>query len=55
VQYSQDAEAAAASAAEGETAAADTAEAEEVSMEEVLGKGSRRAAAAEEALETPRA
>jgi small subunit ribosomal protein S2 len=47
VQYSPDAEAAAASPEEGETAAApeETGEAEEVSMEEVLGKGGRRAAA----------
>jgi predicted transcriptional regulator len=47
VQYSQDAEAAAASPEEGEAAAApgETSEPEEVSMEEVLGKGGRRAAA----------
>src|ERR1022692_2532218 len=47
VQYSPDAEAAAASPEEGEAAAApeETGEAEEVSMEEVLGKGGRRAAA----------
>ena len=55
VQYSESAEAGAASAGEGETAAVETAEAEEVSMEEVLGKGARRAAAAEEAIETPSA
>jgi small subunit ribosomal protein S2 len=48
VQYSEDAEAQAASPAEGEETAAvseDTSDAEEVSMEEVLGKGGRRAAA----------
>jgi len=47
VQYSADAEAAAASPEESEVAAApeETGEAEEVSMEEVLGKGGRRAAA----------
>jgi small subunit ribosomal protein S2 len=47
VQYSQDAEAAAASPEDGETASApgETSEPEEVSMEEVLGKSGRRAAA----------
>ena len=50
--------AAAASSAEGETAAepaADAAETEEVSMEDVLGKPTRRVAAAEEVIETPSA
>jgi len=50
--------AAAASAAEGEAAAepaADAAETEEVSMEDVLGKPTRRVAAAEEVIETPSA
>jgi small subunit ribosomal protein S2 len=51
-QRSQDAEAAAASASE---VAESAAEAEEVSMEEVLGKGARRAAAAEDVVETPSA
>jgi len=51
-QHSQDAEAAAASAGDGDTAAAET---EEVSMEEVLGKGARRAASVEEVVETPSA
>jgi small subunit ribosomal protein S2 len=50
IQYSESAQAGAASSAEGEEGAApaaEAAEAEEVSMEEVLGKGGRRAAAAE--------
>jgi len=50
--------AAAASSAEGETAAepaADAADTEEVSMEDVLGKPTRRVAAAEEVIETPSA
>jgi len=56
VQYSEGAEAAAASAAEtGSAPGLDAAELEEVSMEEVLGKGARRAAAAEETIETPSA
>jgi small subunit ribosomal protein S2 len=55
VQRSQDAEAAAAGAPEGEAAAGPAAETEEVSMEEVLGKPVRRAAEAEEAIETPSA
>ena len=55
VQYSEGAEAAAASGGEGETAAAEGTEADEVSMEEVLGKGARRTASAEEAIETPSA
>jgi small subunit ribosomal protein S2 len=54
-QQSQDAEAAAASAPEGEAAAEPSPETEEVSMEEVLGKPVRRAAAPEEAIETPSA
>ena len=55
VQYSEAAEAAAASTGEGE-AVAETAEAEDVSMEDVLGKGARRTvAAAEETVETPSA
>ena len=48
VQYSQDAEAAAASPEEGEgfpEPPAETSDFEEVSMEEVLGKGGRRASA----------
>jgi small subunit ribosomal protein S2 len=52
VQYSEGAEAAAAGA-EGEAAPA--AEAEDVSMEDVLGKGARRTASTEEAIETPSA
>jgi small subunit ribosomal protein S2 len=55
VQYSEGAEAGAATEAEGETAAAESAEADDVSMEEVLGKGARRTASAEEAIETPSA
>ena len=55
VQYSEGAEAAAATEGEGETAAAEGTDADEVSMEEVLGKGARRTASAEEALETPSA
>jgi small subunit ribosomal protein S2 len=55
VQYSEGAEAIAATEGEGETAASESAEAEEVSMEEVLGKGARRTAAAEETIETPSA
>jgi small subunit ribosomal protein S2 len=55
VQHSQDAEAAAASAPEGAVAGEPAAETEEVSMEEVLGKPVRRAAEAEEAIETPSA
>jgi small subunit ribosomal protein S2 len=55
VQYSEGAEAGAATEAEGETAAAESADADDVSMEEVLGKGARRTASAEEAIETPSA
>ena len=55
VQYSEGAEASAVTEGEGETAASESAEAEEVSMEEVLGKGARRTAAAEETIETPSA
>ena len=58
VQYSEAAEAEAASAGEGESsgeASTEPAETEEVSMEEVLGKPARRTAAAEEAIETPSA
>ena len=55
VQYSEGAEAGAATAAEGETAARESADADDVSMEEVLGKGARRTASAEEAIETPSA
>jgi small subunit ribosomal protein S2 len=56
VQYSADAEAAAASAGEaGSAPGLDAGELEEVSMEEVLGKGARRAVAAEEPIETPSA
>ena len=55
VQYSEGAEASAATEGEGETAASESVEAEEVSMEEVLGKGARRTAAAEETIETPSA
>ena len=55
VQYSEGAEAAAATGGEGETAAAEGTDADEVSMEEVLGKGARRTASAEEAIETPSA
>ena len=55
VQYSEGAEAAAASESEGETTAAEGTDADEVSMEEVLGKGARRTASAEEAIETPSA
>jgi len=56
VQYSADAEAAAASASEAGTAPGlDASEMEDVSMEEVLGKGARRAAPAEDTVETPSA
>ena len=55
VQYSEGAEAAAATEGEGETAAREGTDADEVSMEEVLGKGARRTASAEEAIETPSA
>jgi small subunit ribosomal protein S2 len=55
VQYSEGAEAAAATEGEGETAATESAEADDVSMEEVLGKGARRTTSAEEAIETPSA
>jgi small subunit ribosomal protein S2 len=55
VQYSEGAEAGTATEAEGETAAAESADADDVSMEEVLGKGARRTASAEEAIETPSA
>jgi small subunit ribosomal protein S2 len=55
VQYSEGAEAAAASEGEGETTAAEGTDADEVSMEEVLGKGARRTTSAEEAIETPSA
>ena len=55
VQYSEGAEAAAATAGEGETTALEGSDADEVSMEEVLGKGARRTASAEEAIETPSA
>jgi len=58
VQYSEAAEAEAASAGEEESggeASPEAAEAEEVSMEDVLGKPARRTAAAEEAIETPSA
>jgi small subunit ribosomal protein S2 len=55
VQYSEGAEAAVATEGEGETAARESAEADDVSMEEVLGKGARRTAQAEEAIETPSA
>ena len=55
VQYSEGAEAATATEGEGETAAAEATDADEVSMEEVLGKGARRTASAEEAIETPSA
>ncbi|HEX8894151.1 MAG TPA: 30S ribosomal protein S2 [Terriglobales bacterium] len=55
VQYSEGAEAAAATEGEGETTALEGSDADEVSMEEVLGKGARRTASAEEAIETPSA
>ena len=55
VQYSEGAEAAAATEREGETTALEGGDADEVSMEEVLGKGARRTASAEEAIETPSA
>ncbi|HEX8800620.1 MAG TPA: 30S ribosomal protein S2 [Terriglobales bacterium] len=55
VQYSEGAEAAAATEGEGETTALEGGDADEVSMEEVLGKGARRTASAEEAIETPSA
>ena len=55
VQYSEAAEAGAASTAEGEAPAAEAGEAEEVSKEDVLGKGARRTAHSEEAIETPSA
>jgi small subunit ribosomal protein S2 len=56
VQYSEGAEAAAASASEtGNAPGLDASEMDDVSMEEVLGKGARRAAAAEETIETPSA
>ena len=55
VQYSEAAEAAAASTGDGKAAAEPAAEAEEVSMEEVLGKPARRTTAAEETIETPSA
>ena len=57
VQYSDGAEAAAASAGEeGKAPGLDASELEDVSMEDVLGKGARRTvAAAEETVETPSA
>jgi small subunit ribosomal protein S2 len=55
VQYSEGAEAAAATEGDSETVATESTEADDVSMEEVLGKGARRTAAAEEAIETPSA
>ncbi|HVP53532.1 MAG TPA: 30S ribosomal protein S2 [Candidatus Eisenbacteria bacterium] len=56
VQYSEGAEAAAATASDtGGAPGLEAAELEEVSMEEVLGKGARRTAPAEETIETPSA
>ena len=57
VQYSEGAEIAAGSSSDGFAGepGEEAAEADEVSMEDVLGKGARRTAAPEEAIETPSA
>jgi small subunit ribosomal protein S2 len=57
VQYSEGAEVTAASSSDGFAGepGEEAAEAEEVSMEDVLGKGARRTAPAEEVIETPSA